>query len=50
MGHELIFIMRERGGAWEVLLMFDHGKKMIQFYTNPKFWNGNEVVGNWSAH
>jgi len=32
--------------------MFGHWKKMVQFYSSPKFGGGNEclVIGNWSAH
>jgi len=41
MGHELIFIMQ--GGTWGVLLMFGDGKKMVQFYSNPKFGVGMSV-------
>ncbi len=41
MGHELIFIMQ--GEHEEVFLMFGHGKKMVQFYNNPKFGVGMSV-------
>jgi hypothetical protein len=42
MGHELIFIM-QRGEHEGILLMFGDGKKMIQFYSNPKFGVGMNV-------
>jgi hypothetical protein len=33
--------------------MFGHEKKMVQFYSNPKFGVGMNkclVIGNWNAH
>jgi hypothetical protein len=32
-----------KGGTWGVFLMFGHGKKMVQFYSSPKFGVGMSV-------
>ncbi len=45
MGHELIFIMQgwNMRGTFNIWRLEKNGKKMVQFFSNPKFGVGTNV-------